>query len=151
MGAVEIKKNKKTNAKCIRGALHINHWDVVTDQTWERQNRSWVQSSKPGLLLFIPWDAAMMGLDIQAIYWETCLWRKVGWEWEKPGRFLRPQCGSDSCEGEREGSFGVQCSSKRGSTGVMEGGGVFEVTSPIRGKAFLTELGLLHIPAGSLR
>lgn len=30
----------------------------------------------------------------------------MGWEWEKPGRFLRPQCRPDFCEGER-GSLGV--------------------------------------------
>lgn len=30
------------------------------------------------------------------------------------------------------------------------GGGVLELKSPFRGKRFLTELGLFHIPAGSL-
>ena len=126
----------------VRGPLHTKFTGTG------KEKRNWVQSFKPSLLVFIPWDTANIGLDILSIYWKKCLWRKVGWKWEEPGRFLRPRCRSDPIPWRRKKR---QCwvavvGSKRESA-RLTGRPWAKVTH--RRKQFLTELSLFHVPAGS--
>lgn len=73
--------------------------------------------------------------------------------WDGSGKSLGDSSdhSADLIPVEEKEKFSLQCSFKRVSTRVMGGeeGVVLEVTSPIRGNPFLTELGLFHIPAGS--
>lgn len=87
--------------------------------SWWVQGDKMCQHLEICLLVVASWKAdAKMSLDTQRSYWKY-LWRVKGErDPEKARKAFRPQCRSDTCEGERKGhgwgreSFRLQCSSR---------------------------------------
>lgn len=101
----------------MESIMQKSHWDIVIDWTWERKKRSWVQSFKPVMLVFIPWDAAKVGLLIYLyllrkiftyLLGKKCLWGKVS----RSGRSLGDS--SDHSADLIEGSFRLKYSVLQG-------------------------------------